>query len=94
MKHHKYNLHSILIHEGAAESGHYYTYIYNPLVNKWFKFNDINVTVVPEDKVLRDAFGDGKQKMNAYCLVYVKENKCLSSEFTDYTKNCIYSNYI
>lgn len=46
MKKHKYYLQSILIHEGAAESGHYYTYIYNPLLKRWFKFNDIHVTEV------------------------------------------------
>jgi ubiquitin carboxyl-terminal hydrolase 25/28 len=73
MKKHKYLLHSILIHEGAADTGHYYAYIYNPYTSKWYKFNDIHVTEVLEDKVMKDAYGDGKSKTNAYCLIYHKE---------------------
>lgn len=73
MKLHKYNLHSILIHEGAADTGHYYSYIYNTHLHQWYKFNDIHVTAVNEDKVFKDAYGDGKSKSNAYCLVYHKD---------------------
>ncbi|KAM3127725.1 hypothetical protein pb186bvf_020157 [Paramecium bursaria] len=95
MKKHKYYLQSILIHEGAAESGHYYTYIYNPLLKKWFKFNDIHVTEVQEDKVLKDAYGDGKQKMNAYCLIYQKANLFENTQnYPNYSKNSSYSQFI
>ncbi|CAD8082901.1 unnamed protein product [Paramecium primaurelia] len=67
----KYNLQSILIHEGMANSGHYYTYIKDFRLNKWFKFNDIHVTEETRDKVFQDAFGV-KPGINAYLLVYVK----------------------
>ena len=46
-----------MIHEGAADSGHYYAYIFNPIKNKWYKFNDIHVSEVNEDKVFKDAYG-------------------------------------
>lgn len=57
LKKHKYIIHSILIHEGAADTGHYYAYIYKHTKNIWYKFNDIHVSVVNEDKVLKDAYG-------------------------------------
>ncbi len=45
------------MHEGDADTGHYYAFIYNHQLNKWYKFNDINVSEVLEEKVFRDAFG-------------------------------------
>jgi hypothetical protein len=39
----KYNLHSVCIHEGDATSGHYWTYIWNSLNRKCYKFNDVEV---------------------------------------------------
>ncbi|CAK67183.1 unnamed protein product (macronuclear) [Paramecium tetraurelia] len=94
MKKYKYFLQSILIHEGAAESGHYYTYIYNPFLKHWFKFNDINVTQVSEEKVLRDAYGDGKSKTNAYCLIYQRSDHFEPQSYSDYTNNSVYAQYI
>jgi ubiquitin carboxyl-terminal hydrolase 25/28 len=46
-----------LIHEGAADTGHYYAYLFNTVEAKWYKFNDINVWEVNEDKVFKDAYG-------------------------------------
>ncbi|CAD8127523.1 unnamed protein product [Paramecium sonneborni] len=94
MKKYKYFLQSILIHEGAAESGHYYTYIYNPLLKQWFKFNDINVIQVSEEKVLKDAYGDGKSKTNAYCLIYQLADRFEPTSYSDYTNQSIYAKYI
>ncbi|CAK58035.1 unnamed protein product (macronuclear) [Paramecium tetraurelia] len=70
-KKYKYHLQSILIHEGMANSGHYYTYIKDFRLNKWFKFNDIHVTEETREKVFQDAIGV-KPGINAYLLVYVK----------------------
>jgi ubiquitin carboxyl-terminal hydrolase 25/28 len=39
-----YILQSIMIHEGQAESGHYYSYTYDTDRKIWRKFNDINVS--------------------------------------------------
>jgi len=39
-----YYLYSLLIHEGGADSGHYYSYTYDHQAQKWRKYNDINIT--------------------------------------------------
>jgi ubiquitin carboxyl-terminal hydrolase 25/28 len=65
-----YYLHSILIHEGQAGSGHYYSYIRDAAQNRWRKFNDIRVTEVDEQEVFKVATG-GFGYNSAYCLVYV-----------------------
>lgn len=39
-----YYLYSLLIHEGSADTGHYYSYTYDLQAKKWRKYNDINVT--------------------------------------------------
>lgn len=33
-----------MIHEGGADSGHYYSYIYDHSHSKWRKYNDLNIT--------------------------------------------------
>lgn len=41
LKSNKYKLHAILIHQGFADSGHYFSYIWSADLKKWFKYNDI-----------------------------------------------------
>lgn len=58
MKNHKYYLMGILMHDGKAESGHYYSYLFNFELNKWFKFNDIHVVEeTNEGRILQEAYG-------------------------------------
>jgi ubiquitin carboxyl-terminal hydrolase 25/28 len=47
-KEHPYYLHAIVIHDGTADSGHYYSFIFDRKVNKWYRFNDHNVSVEDE----------------------------------------------
>ncbi|KNC53974.1 ubiquitin carboxyl-terminal hydrolase [Thecamonas trahens ATCC 50062] len=70
MTDHPYRLHSVLVHSGGAQSGHYWSFVYEPTEDKWYNFNDATVTVVDEDKVWADSFGD-TSGTNAYCLFYV-----------------------
>ena len=39
----KYHLHSILIHKGQVNFGHYYAFIRPNLDDKWYEFNDQRV---------------------------------------------------
>jgi ubiquitin carboxyl-terminal hydrolase 25/28 len=71
MQTYAYNLHSIIIHSGQADSGHYFAYIYDVEQNKWRKYNDIQVTEVPEDEVMKTSIGEESSTVSAYFLVYV-----------------------
>lgn len=75
-KNHKYCLNSILIHEGAAISGHYYAFIKDfdrPEDLQWRKYNDIFVTDVSQEEVRRISEGFNDSFSSAYCLIYVRE---------------------
>ena len=72
LQQHEYHLHSLLIHDGQAGSGHYYAYSYDEDEEKWWKFNDIHVTEATEEDVQRDSVG-GYSYTSAYCLVYLDQ---------------------
>jgi ubiquitin carboxyl-terminal hydrolase 25/28 len=67
-----YYLYSLLIHEGGADSGHYYSYTYDFEGKKWRKYNDINITEEIEEQVLREA--KGVNATSAYYLVYAQKD--------------------
>ena len=82
-----YELTGITIHYGVADAGHYYDLIKND--NKWYMFNDTNVTEFKEENIPSEAFGENnleeteknkdleptqKVKKNAYILVYTKKD--------------------
>ncbi|KAJ7305374.1 hypothetical protein JRQ81_011328 [Phrynocephalus forsythii] len=67
-----YHLHAVLVHEGQANAGHYWAYIYNQPRKKWLKYNDISVTESSWEELERDSFG-GLQNASAYCLMYINK---------------------
>jgi ubiquitin carboxyl-terminal hydrolase 25/28 len=69
LKNHPYHLHSILVHDGHAEGGHYYAYIYNHIDNKWRKYSDILINEVTEEEVRRNSIG-GEGMAGAYYFLY------------------------
>jgi ubiquitin C-terminal hydrolase len=56
----KYDLISVANHDGSLNGGHYYSYIKN-LNDKWYTYNDTNVSEMSKDEVVSDS---------AYCLFY------------------------
>ncbi|KAJ3436299.1 ubiquitin carboxyl-terminal hydrolase [Anaeramoeba flamelloides] len=70
LKNIKYQLFSMVIHSGVANSGHYYTFVFDCTQDKWWKFNDQNVTQISENEVLQISTGE-KKGTSAYCLIYV-----------------------
>jgi len=56
-----YKLRGIIIHSGTAESGHYYSYIFDLEQKKWFEFNDQWVTEINEGDIANECFG-GEEK--------------------------------
>lgn len=69
----KYHLHSMIIHDGNAESGHYFNYIKDHASNKWVRFSDIQVKTVEEAEVMKDSFG-GSGWRSAYWVVYINDS--------------------
>lgn len=67
----KYVVFSIIIHEGSADSGHFYCFV--RMQDKWFKFNDFFVREMTETEVFEIAFGFEGSVANAYCVFYMKE---------------------
>jgi len=67
----KYGLHAVLVHEGQALSGHYWSYVYNVQNRLWVKFNDIRVTESSWEEVVRESEG-GLGTASAYCLIYLQ----------------------
>ena len=66
-----YYLYSILIHEGSAETGHYYSYTYDINSKVWRKYNDINISEEVEPQVMKEA--RGINYTSAYYLVYAQD---------------------
>ncbi|NXG90719.1 UBP25 hydrolase, partial [Stercorarius parasiticus] len=81
-----YRLHAVLVHEGQANAGHYWAYIYDHNQNRWMKYNDISVTKSTWEELERDSFG-GYRNASAYCLMYIndKEQYLIQEEFNKET---------
>lgn len=71
-----YQLHAILIHDGLAENGHYYSYIYDRLKKCWWQYNDHRTIQVHEDEVMKEALGDTTAYKSACNLVYISPHIC------------------
>jgi|TARA_B110000285_G_C15094732_1_gene601238 ubiquitin carboxyl-terminal hydrolase 25 len=68
-----YFLHGILIHDGLAENGHYYSYIYERTSKRWWKMNDHKVEMEMEENVMKEALGGSGYK-SACNLIYISEH--------------------
>ncbi|NWW99047.1 UBP28 hydrolase, partial [Caloenas nicobarica] len=66
-----YGLHAVLVHEGQANAGHYWAYVYDRPRQAWLKYNDIAVTESSWEELRRDSFG-GVRNASAYCLMYTR----------------------
>ncbi|NXU51685.1 UBP25 hydrolase, partial [Turnix velox] len=69
-----YRLHAVLVHEGQANAGHYWAYIYDHHQSRWMKYNDISVTKSTWEELERDSFG-GYRNASAYCLMYINDKE-------------------
>lgn len=74
MRKNPYHLHAILIHDGDAEMGHYYAFIYDRKQHQWYRFNDYKVTPEMEERVFEEGFGGQDKKSSAYGLIYVNQD--------------------
>jgi len=72
MNKNKFVLIGAWLHQGFAGGGHYWAHLRNIQNNKWMKFNDVRVTEVDEETVLKEATG-GSANTSAYFLIYINE---------------------
>lgn len=81
----QYQLTGIIVHNGSATSGHYYSYIKertppDDQSAKWFEFNDTYVTPFDPDTIPEHCFGGkyadyrGTKTASAYMLFYERKN--------------------
>jgi hypothetical protein len=101
----EYELTGITIHLGVSEYGHYYDIIKGQ--DKWYKFNDTNVTEFSEEDIAKDAFGEKENsfdeessdkekesgKNSAYILIYTKKNHSIKTINNPYLAYPPYSQY-
>ncbi|KAJ4898182.1 Ubiquitin carboxyl-terminal hydrolase 13 [Raphanus sativus] len=52
-----YTLHSVLVHSGGVNGGHYYAYIRPTLSDQWYKFDDERVTKEDVNRALEEQYG-------------------------------------
>ena len=52
-----YHLHSILIHRGSLQAGHYFGYIRPDMSDNWYEFNDSKVAPIPESTAFNVGYG-------------------------------------
>ncbi|CEG36029.1 ubiquitin carboxyl-terminal hydrolase partial [Plasmopara halstedii] len=53
----EYRLKGILVHSGVAQGGHYYSFIYDHMSEKWFKYDDEDVTPFDPVNIEAECFG-------------------------------------
>ncbi|KAG7400469.1 Ubiquitin carboxyl-terminal hydrolase 34 [Phytophthora boehmeriae] len=53
----QYRLKGILVHSGVAQGGHYYSFIYDHMSEKWFKYDDEDVTPFDPANIEAECFG-------------------------------------
>lgn len=59
-----YELQGVLVHAGVAQGGHYYSYIKDSNTNKWYKFDDEDVSPFNSENIPTHCFG-GPPSANA-----------------------------
>lgn len=77
-----YHLHAVLVHEGQANAGHYWAFIYDQARKRWLKYNDISVTESSWEELERESFG-GLRNASAYCLMYISDQVSCAAAGTE-----------
>lgn len=57
-----YHLHAILIHSGSLNHGHYYAFIRPTMEDKWYRFNDSDVTESLQSTAFKTGIGSSYSK--------------------------------
>ena len=63
-----------MIHQGTANSGHYWSYVYDRVQKVWWELNDHRSRIVSEEDVFKISYGNPRSSTNAYLLIYISSN--------------------
>ena len=95
-----YELTGITIHDGVSDYGHYYDLI-KAENNKWYKFNDTNISEFNESEIPKEAFGEREneieldaEKSNKFENLNIKEQDKKNAYILIYTKKNFKNNVI
>ncbi|CAF1400668.1 unnamed protein product [Adineta ricciae] len=82
----KYVLHAVCVHQGSAAVGHFWTYVHHTDKQKWYQYNDKEVTESKWADVIEAGIGqqqndqDEQHIPSAYLLVYIDSDKPLFND--------------
>eukprot|EP01065_Artemidia_motanka_P005156 TRINITY_DN1246_c2_g1_i1.p1 TRINITY_DN1246_c2_g1~~TRINITY_DN1246_c2_g1_i1.p1 ORF type:complete len:1201 (+),score=329.76 TRINITY_DN1246_c2_g1_i1:76-3678(+) len=75
----RYELHSVMVHSGSIDFGHYYCYVRTDNGEDWLKFDDTTVYHVSESEAIEGTFGSDKymrhSNSSAYLLIYIRKGE-------------------
>jgi ubiquitin C-terminal hydrolase len=63
-----YKLHAVMVHEGDANQGHYWAYVYHTGRGVWLKFNDNTVSETTWEALKTESTGS-RMNTSAYSMV-------------------------
>ena len=71
-----YHLHSIVMHKGSVNAGHYFAYIRNsPTKDRWLEFNDEIVALREKEYALNASMGGNYSDFRVWDLIDLYERK-------------------
>ncbi len=74
-RNYRYQLKGIVVHAGAIDSGHYYSYIRDPCdVNRWLEYNDSLVMPFNADSIPSDCFGGKSEHAKTTQEIVMKQH--------------------
>lgn len=80
-------MHAIMIHDGVAENGHYYSYVYDRFQKVWWKLDDHRVSRAAVEDVMREALGGDGYK-SACNLFYMSSH---IADFIDKSRTSVFT---
>jgi ubiquitin carboxyl-terminal hydrolase 8 len=81
-----YDLWAISEHRGSLDFGHYVAYAKNGINNKWYEFDDLHITHIPDENIANEVV-----TQNAYMLIYIRNRDYDSNENESDNENDYYS---
>ncbi|KAI9308034.1 hypothetical protein BJ944DRAFT_237359 [Cunninghamella echinulata] len=75
-----YQLHSVLVHSGDLDGGHYFALIKPNKDGKWLRFDDEHVTPVTNKEVFEDNYGDEPTRK----LIPIRDDSTITNESTNH----------